>query len=844
MCLGFLGAGLIIGNSYVEWKKSPVSTSVSTHSISDLEFPNVTVCPPKGSNTALNYDLMKADNHLMTEEEKEKLSQDAYSVFVDAPFQEHFDRLLSQVNPENIENLVRGYQKAPKVTDGNVTETLFCSINGTFHTPWFGAGFVESFFESDQQHRVKLEFPSNVKDQIGSGRLVIELEVDIRKGLNETVWIRNDTADILKYKFHPEGKSWEDAERICDGEGGHLASIQTLDKQRAVVEIVPNGGNFWVGSTENEIGELGSGHNCTAIGISMASETQEVQEERIYRDCSDQFSFICQAGRTNLFGKTSLRLTYTKDELPFSTFLAQYSYVLYDHQPSWNEMQMTGFKLRWEIQNKNPPMNLETEEVGIVIETPEFRGSYQPGVYDNDHIFEATLKVPQNLSDQIGNGSLVIEVEVDLKEGWTEEVQISRGGPKVFTIHGEGKLWRDAEAYCQSMGGNLASIGSDEEHQKIDSSKYSHTWIGGIYEGAWGTWRWSDGSPWTYSPWGSDSRQGGHYYDPDCVSLFYDKFYDESCTSFRKAFVCQTTSQTVKESAHFTFNFTRKQIPFTFFKVRYKYTVSQNQLRDPGNGGHMTGFRLTWFIRDQNGNRVMNGKEANKSEWKPLVSAPKCETPWIFRMVELARQARLQSIPIEGLVERSLNNEKLESSENGRCIDGQLNGGYFEQLFTKLEGTITPIANLTSYENVDFHSGAKIFFAMTFCPHPMSQKLLNFFKGIFDSQSPRAIIRTVVDTIQSGIVENGESKKSLNELYLVLEKKYDLQYGKLLLAISSMEDLEEMMNKGWPFFAKYAQEMDLCFNGTTCRGLNDIIARLGETRSLISLIKCFVFRFW
>ena len=141
MCLGFLGAGLLIGKSYVEWQKSPVSTSISTLSISDLEFPNVTVCPPKGSNTALNYDLMKADNHLMTEQQKKTLSQDAHYVFVEAPFHEYFDSMLSQVNPENIENLVRGYQKAPKVTDGNVTETLFCSINGTFHTPWFGAAF-------------------------------------------------------------------------------------------------------------------------------------------------------------------------------------------------------------------------------------------------------------------------------------------------------------------------------------------------------------------------------------------------------------------------------------------------------------------------------------------------------------------------------------------------------------------------------------------------------------------------------------------------------------------------------------------------------------------------------
>ena len=57
---------------------------------------------------------------------------------------------------------------------------------------------------------------------------MIELEVDTRKGLNETVWIRNDTAQILIYEFHPEGESWEESERICDAEGGHLASINPI----------------------------------------------------------------------------------------------------------------------------------------------------------------------------------------------------------------------------------------------------------------------------------------------------------------------------------------------------------------------------------------------------------------------------------------------------------------------------------------------------------------------------------------------------------------------------------------------------------------------------------------
>ena len=104
---------------------------------------------------------------------------------------------------------------------------------------------------------------------------------------------------------------------------------------------------------------------------------------------------------------------------------------------------------------------------------------------------------------------------------------------------------------------------------------------------------------------------------------------------------------------------------------------------------------------------------------------------------------------------------------------------------------------------------------------------------MFETQSRRAIIRTVVDTIKSGTIVNQESRKSLNDLYLFLEQQYDLQFGKVLLALSSMEELEEMMDKDWPFFAKYSQEVDLCLNGTSCDSLNDVIATLGKKISYL-----------
>ena len=69
----FAIAIFMILNSYEEWQESPVSTTITTHPITELEFPTVTVCPPSGSNTALNHLLEKVKDVNFTEEERQEL---------------------------------------------------------------------------------------------------------------------------------------------------------------------------------------------------------------------------------------------------------------------------------------------------------------------------------------------------------------------------------------------------------------------------------------------------------------------------------------------------------------------------------------------------------------------------------------------------------------------------------------------------------------------------------------------------------------------------------------------------------------------------------------------------
>ena len=67
-------------------------------------------------------------------------------------------------------------------------------------------------------------------------------------------------------------------------------------------------------------------------------------------------------------------------------------------------------------------------------------------------------------------------------------------------------------------------------------------------------------------------------------------------------------------------------------------------------------------------------------------------------------------------------------------------------------------------------------------------------------------------------------------MYLALEEEFDLQYGKVLIALSSKDELEDMLDKEWPFFDKYLQEVILCLNGTTCGSMTNIVAMLGKKK--------------
>ncbi|XP_039599137.1 lectin-like [Polypterus senegalus] len=79
------------------------------------------------------------------------------------------------------------------------------------------------------------------------------------------------------------------------------------------------------------------------------------------------------------------------------------------------------------------------------------------------------------------------------------------------------KTWIDAELYCVSLGGNLASVHSRADNQFISSLIRSRdatgptSWLGGSNCVQTSSWLWTDGSKWDFASWnpGEPNNVGG-----------------------------------------------------------------------------------------------------------------------------------------------------------------------------------------------------------------------------------------------------------------------------------------------------------------------------------------------
>ena len=108
---GFSGAGCLIYTSFHNWKQSPISTTIETLPISQITFPNVTVCPPKNSFLNLNHDIKQSENIKLDNDTREELFDFALDVIQDEFHKEIMTNLSKVEDPDRYYNWYHGYTR-------------------------------------------------------------------------------------------------------------------------------------------------------------------------------------------------------------------------------------------------------------------------------------------------------------------------------------------------------------------------------------------------------------------------------------------------------------------------------------------------------------------------------------------------------------------------------------------------------------------------------------------------------------------------------------------------------------------------------------------------------------
>ena len=109
--LSFLTAGYLINDSFTSWAISPTISSVKTFPISAVQFPEVTVCPPRGTNTALNYDLRRAQHKILDEDIRKNLTIIAFEQMHKYDHENYIDAVTNMIDEEDLAMMYSGHRQ-------------------------------------------------------------------------------------------------------------------------------------------------------------------------------------------------------------------------------------------------------------------------------------------------------------------------------------------------------------------------------------------------------------------------------------------------------------------------------------------------------------------------------------------------------------------------------------------------------------------------------------------------------------------------------------------------------------------------------------------------------------
>merc|ERR1712213_227771 len=101
----------------------------------------------------------------------------------------------------------------------------------------------------------------------------------------------------------------------------------------------------------------------------------------------------------------------------------------------WNKStnETNGFKLSWHIENGSLPdvMELVSKDLVGSVSTPGLGSLPPPNYYKERHEYTAVIELPHNITEVIGDGALVVDVDIVPAHQSESHVQLLTGEAKL-----------------------------------------------------------------------------------------------------------------------------------------------------------------------------------------------------------------------------------------------------------------------------------------------------------------------------------------------------------------------------------------------------------------------------
>jgi len=311
---------------------------------------------------------------------------------------------------------------------------------------------------------------------------------------------------------------------------GSLYNISLFSSARAAVHHnVIRGGKAGIHLTESERSSCSRNLIIeTNAGVLCSGAPHETIRENIFVNNAQ-----CVAGEGTYWGLVTVEMNLMDRDIDPSalrnTDLEKKDNTICEFEVEQAGQQVHGYRIRAsapdiaaQLSDKEwgPAVDLESRYIEFwnhvadsALEFGRLAGALP--VYDRlaDDFVESTFELATRICS-VGLSDLRNTALAKVQKGWSATLELTKNLGKIptsantfnnhhYVLYTVPKSWKDAKQICESVGGHLATVTSEEEERWIRSTlpPMWMVWLGGTDEKEEGNWQWVTGEPWQYAPW-------------------------------------------------------------------------------------------------------------------------------------------------------------------------------------------------------------------------------------------------------------------------------------------------------------------------------------------------------